>query len=101
MILHGIRIAEDTIADFCRRNRIVRLSVLGSILRKDFRPESDIDVLVQFEPSHRVGLFTLTSLEMELSDLLGRKVDLNTSGFLSPDFRDQVLAEAIPLYAAA
>ena len=101
MTLHGIDIDADTIADFCRRNGIRRLSLFGSILRDDFRPESDIDVLVEFEPDERVGLFRLTGMEIELGAILGRKVDLNTEGFLSPYFRDRVLSEAALQYVAA
>ena len=97
------RIALDALrlGEFCRRHRIRKLSLFGSVLRHDFGPESDIDVLVEFEPGARVGLIGLQRVEDELSDLLGRSVDLNTPGFLSPYFRDQVLAEAEVLYDAA
>jgi predicted nucleotidyltransferase len=95
-----IDIPKDMIAEFCRRNRIRRLALFGSVLRDDFRPESDVDVLVEFEPDARVGL-RFFALEEELSDLLGRKVDLNTAGFLSDYFRDEVLAEAEVQYDAA
>ncbi len=88
------------LSDFCRRNRIRRLALFGSVLRDDFRPESDVDVLVEFEPGTRIGL-RFFALEHELSDLLGRKVDLHTPGFLSRRFVDQVLAEAHDLYVAA
>lgn len=70
------------------------------MLRDDFTPESDVDVLVEFEPGTRVGL-RFFALERELSELLGRKVDLNTPGFLSKYFRDQVIAEAKTLYVVA
>jgi predicted nucleotidyltransferase len=70
------------------------------VLRDDFTPESDVDVLVEFEPGTRVGL-RFFALERELSELLGRKVDLNTPGFLSKYFRDQVIAEAKTLYVVA
>jgi len=96
-----IDIPKDTIADFCRRNHIRRLALFGSILREDFTPESDVDVLVEFEPDARVGLMGLARMEIELGELLGRKVDLNTSGFLSDYFRDDVLAEAEVQYDAA
>jgi hypothetical protein len=95
-----IDIPKDTIADFCRRNRIRRLALFGSVLREDFGPQSDVDVLVEFEPGTRVGLRFFT-LEEELSEILGRKVDLNTPGFLSRYFRDEVLAEAEVQYDAA
>ena len=70
------------------------------MLRDDFRPDSDVDVLVEFEPDHVPGL-AFFSMELELSNLLGRKADLNTAGFLSRYFRDEVLAEAEVQYAAA
>ena len=96
-----IDIPEDEIAEFCRRNRIRRLALFGSVLRDDFTPQSDVDVLVEFEPDARVGLMGLARMEIELSGLLGRKVDLNTPGYLSDYFRDEVLAEAEVKYDAA
>lgn len=95
-----IDIPQAEIEAFSRRNRIRKLALFGSVLRDDFTPESDVDVLVEFEPGTRVGL-RFFALEQELSELLGRKVDLNTPGFLSKYFRDQVIAEAEPLYVAA
>jgi predicted nucleotidyltransferase len=89
-----IQIPEQRLAEFCRKHRIRKLSYFGSVLREDFGPDSDVDVLVEFEKEARVGLIRLAGIEIELSDLLGRKVDLNTPGFLSPYFRDQVLKEA-------
>jgi hypothetical protein len=70
-------------------------------LREDFAPGSDVDVLVEFEPGTQVGLITLSGMEIELSAILGRKVDMNTKGFLSPFFRDEVLREAAPAYEQA
>ena len=96
-----IDIPKERIAEFCRRNHIRRLALFGSVLRDDFGPDSDVDVLVEFEPGTRVGLLRLAGMEMELGALLGRKVDLNTPGFLSDDFRDRVLAEAEVAYDAA
>jgi hypothetical protein len=93
-----IEIDRDVLADFCRRHRIRKLAFFGSVLRGDFGPSSDIDVLVEFEPGTRVGLIRLASIENELSDLLGRKVDLNTPGCLSPHFREEVLREAEVLH---
>jgi uncharacterized protein len=93
-------IDRGQLEQFCRRNHIRRLAFFGSVLRDDFGPESDIDVLVEFEPGHVPGL-SFFSMEDELSRILGRKVDLNTPGFLSPHFRDQVLAEARVEYAEA
>ena len=95
-----IEIPKEKLAEFCRRNRIRRLAFFGSVLRDDFTPESDVDVLVEFEPGTRVGL-RFFGMERELSEILGRKVDLNTRGFLSKYFRDEVIAEAEVLYDAA
>ncbi len=97
----GIDISRDRIAEFCRRHRIKKLSLFGSILRDDFRSDSDVDVLVEFESGARVGLIRLAGIEIELSELLGRRVDLNTPGFLSRYYRDRVLAEAEVQYDAA
>ena len=95
-----INIPTDRVADFCRRHHIRKLALFGSVLREDFGPESDVDVLVEFEPGTRVGLRFFT-IERELSELLGRKVDLHTPGFLSKYFREEVLAEAQVQYDAA
>jgi len=91
-----IEIPKDKIADFCRRHHIRKLSLFGLVLRDDFRPESDIDVLVEFEPGHVPGLFRLASMEFELAEILGggRKVDMNTPRSLSRYFRDRVVAQA-------
>jgi len=94
-------LSSDQIADFCRKNKIRKLSVFGSALREDYRPESDLDVLVEFEPGAKVGLIRLAGIERELSRLVGRKVDLNTPGFLSPHFRDRVVSESKVQYVAA
>lgn len=98
MRIHGIDIPETQIEAFCRRHRIRRLALFGSILGDDFGPESDVDVLVEFEPGATPG-FAFFGMQDELSSLLGRRVDLNTPGFLSRYFRDQVLREAKPLYS--
>ena len=90
----------DRIERFCREHRIRRLALFGSALREDFTPESDLDVLVEFEPGTRVG-WAFFGMQRELSEILGRNVDLNTPRFLSDHFRDQVLAEAKDLYVAA
>ena len=95
-----INVPEKKIAAFCRRNHIRKLAFFGSVLRDDFTPESDVDVLVEFEPGTRVGL-QFFNMEQELSNIFGRKVDLNTAGFLSKYFRDKVIAEAEVLYDAA
>ncbi len=95
-----IVIPKEQIAEFCRRHHIRRLALFGSVLREDFRPDSDVDVLVEFEPGRPVGLIRLARIERELSELLGRKVDLNTAGFLSRHFRGEVLSEAEVQYVA-
>ena len=96
-----LRIPPETLANFCRRNHITRLSLFGSVLHDSFRPDSDIDVLVEFDPQHVPG-FAYIRIQDELSGLFGgRKVDLNTPLCLSRHFRDEVLAEAEPVYAAA
>ena len=85
----AIQIRNEQVAEFCERHRIRRLALFGSVLRPDFRPESDVDVLVEFEPGAAVGFFGLARLELELSNLLGgRKVDLRTPQDLSRYFRN-------------
>jgi predicted nucleotidyltransferase len=96
-----INIPKDKIEGFCKKNRIRRLSLFGSVLREDFGPTSDVDVLVEFEPGTRVGLIRLSGLELELGEIIGRKVDLNTPGFLSKYYRDRILVEAVVQYDAA
>lgn len=96
-----IEVPREMIADFCRRHHIRKLSFFGSVLREDFAAESDVDVLVEFERGAQVGLIALSGMEIELSGILGRKVDMNTEGFLSPFFRDEVLREAAPAYEQA
>lgn len=93
-------IDPESLRDICRRNHIRRLAVFGSALRPDFRPGSDVDILVEFEPGHVPG-FGFFSIQDELSQLFGREVDLETPGFLSPHFRHEVLATAVSLYEAA
>src|SRR3990172_2584275 len=96
----SIDIPREPIADFCRRHHIRKLSLFGSVLRPDFRPDSDVDVLVEFEPGHTPGFFRLFDLEQELGRLLGgRKVDLRTAEDLSRYFRDDVLRRAEVQYA--
>jgi hypothetical protein len=99
MTYHGIEIPRDKLAEFCRQNHIQKLALFGSILRNDFRPESDVDMLVEFEPGHHIGLITLAGLEIELSKLLGRKVDLRTPAELSRYFREEVVQTAVVQYA--
>lgn len=88
------------LADFCRSHHIRRLSLFGSVLRDDFGPDSDVDVLVEFDPAHVPGFFRLFDMENELSLLFGgRKVDLRTPEDLSRYFRDEVVARAEVQYA--
>jgi predicted nucleotidyltransferase len=96
-----LAVSPAVVAEFCRRHHIRKLSLFGSVLREDFRPESDVDVLVEFEPAHIPGFFRLFEMEQELSGTLGRKVDLCTPSSLSKYFRARVLAEAFPLHDAA
>ena len=95
-----IPIPKEQIAEFCRRHHIRKLALFGSVLRDDFRPGSDVDVLVEFEPGKTPGL-AFFAMQAELSELLGRSVDLNTPMCLSPYFRNQVLGEAEAVYVKA
>ena len=98
-MLPKIPIDQAKIKDFCCRNHIRKLALFGSVLRDDFGPASDVDVLVEFEAGHVPGL-GFFALQEELTGLLGRKVDLHTLGFLSHYFRDEVIAQAQVQYAA-
>ena len=89
--MSGIDIDREKIAEYCRENRIRRLSLFGSVLRDDFGPDSDVDVLVEFEPGHRIGLLGMAALERRLSELIGRKIDLRTPAEISRYFRDEVI----------
>jgi uncharacterized protein len=100
MTYHGIDIPQHAIAAFCKRHHIRRLSFFGSILRDDFGPQSDIDVLVEFQPGHTPGL-AFFGMQDELSSLLGRRVDMHTQASLSKYFRDEVLSAAQVHYDAA
>jgi predicted nucleotidyltransferase len=95
-----LTIDREALAKLCQRHGIRRLALFGSAARGELRPDSDVDVLVEFLPNTRVGL-RFIALQDELSALIGRQVDLNTPGFLSRHFRDRVLGEAVPLYEAA
>ncbi len=100
MTEHSVHIPAKEISQFCRRHRIRKLALFGSVLRDHFAEESDIDVLVEFEPGVSIGL-RFFAIERELSELLGRKVDLNTPGFLGKYIREEVLKEAEIQYDAA
>ena len=101
MLTTNISLPLDEIAAICRRFPVRRLSVFGSALRDDFTPGSDIDMLVEFEPDAGVSYFELVDMELALTGLLGRKVDLNTAACLSRYFRDEVLSEADDIYVKA
>jgi hypothetical protein len=96
---HRINLPKEIIAEFCKRHRIRRLALFGSVLGEDFRPDSDVDVLVEFAPGHTAGLLRMAGLEMELSEVLGRKVDLRTPAELSRYFRDEVVRTSEVQYA--
>ena len=92
---HGLTFDNSELESFCEKNGIKKLALFGSVLRDDFGPESDIDMLVEFMPGEVVGFFRLFDLEEELSRIFdGRKVDLRTPKDLSRYFRDRVVAEA-------
>ncbi len=94
-----IEVPKERIEEFCEKHRIRKLSLFGSVLRKDFGADSDVDVLVEFEPGQVVGLLRLAGMEIELSGILERKVDLRTPAELSRYFRQQVLDSAEVQYA--
>ena len=95
-----IDIPYEQIADFCQRYNIRRLALFGSVIRDDFAPDSDVDVLVEFGPGRTPGLKFYSDLPNELSEIVGRDVDLNTVSMLSQYFRDEVLSEAEEVYVA-
>lgn len=96
----GIQIDRERIAEFCKKHRIRKLSLFGSILRGDFRSDSDVDVLVEFEPEQEPGFLRLARMARELSDMFGRPVDLRTPEDLSRLFREDVINSAEVLHAA-
>jgi len=95
----SIEIPREKIAEFCKRNHIRKLSLFGSVLRGDFGSDSDIDLLVEFDPDHIPGLIRLAGMEIELTEILGRKVDVRTAQDLSRYFRQEVLDSAEVQYA--
>ena len=100
MVARRFNVPKERLAEFCRKHHIRRLALFGSVLREDFRPESDIDVLVEFEPGHVPG-FGIIDMENELTQMVGHKADLRTPGDLSRYFRDRVVREARLEYADA
>jgi len=95
-----LRIPFEELKDFCRRYQVRELALFGSMLRQDYRSDSDVDLLVSFEPAARVTFLTLARMQRELEALLGRTVDLVPKDGLKPVIRDHVLATARVLYAA-
>ena len=96
-----VSIDRDAVSALCQRHHIARLALFGSVLRDDFGPDSDVDVLVEFQAGHVPGL-NFVSIEREFSGLLrGRRIDMVTPQFLNPRIRDQILSSAEPLYVAA
>lgn len=96
----GVDIDDGTLASFAKRHGVRRLAAFGSVLRHDFNADSDIDLLVEFDPGRTPGLLTMAAMELELGQLLGREVELRTYGDLSRYFRDEVQDSAQELYAA-
>ena len=99
MLQSQVKLSSDQLKEYCQKNGIKKLSLFGSVLREDFGPNSDVDVLVEFSPGTRVGFIRLAGMEKELSALIGRKVDLRTPAELSRYFRDDVLRSAEVQYA--
>ena len=94
-----IEIPRERVAEFCRKHHIRKLSFFGSVISEHFTQDSDVDVLVEFEPGQVVGLIRLAGMELELSEIIGRKVDLRTPADLSRYFREEVLSSAEIQYA--
>lgn len=98
-VLARLGVEPNAVVEFCRRNSVHRLAAFGSVLRDDFAPESDVDLLVDFLPGAQVSLFDMARMEEQLEELVrGRRIDLRTPDELGARFRDAVLAEAEPVY---
>jgi len=95
---YELQFSKEHLATFCRKHHIRKLSLFGSILREDFRHDSDVDVLVEFEPGNVPGFITLSAMQIELSNILGRQADIRTPASLSRYFRQDVLESAIVQY---
>jgi hypothetical protein len=100
MVINGVNFPQDKLADFCRRHGVSKLSAFGSILGDDFRPDSDVDVLVEFLPGRTPGILGFGAMILELGAIVGRPVDLRTPFDLSRHWRPFVLREARLLHAA-
>lgn len=96
--LHGIEIQQAQVARFCEGNHVRKLALFGSILTDRFRPDSDVDVLVEFEPGHVPGFLGLAQMELDLGAIFGRRVNLRTPQELSRYFRGEVAASALVQY---
>jgi hypothetical protein len=94
------KMPKEKLISFCKTNHIRKLSLFGSAVRGELRPDSDIDILVEFEQDHTPGLFSIVRMEMELTEMLGRKVDIRTAEDLSQYFRDEVVRNAEVQYQA-
>ena len=97
-VFHGIEIDMDALAEICRRYHVRELSLFGSVLRDDFCEDSDVDVLVEYEPEARVSLFDMSDLQYELMELFGREVDLVSKRVLRRGYRERILSTCEPLY---
>lgn len=100
MLVQGVHIPEDRVAEFCKRHSVKRLSLYGSILGADFGPSSDVDMLIEFLPGKTPGMLGFAGMTMELSEMIGRRVDLRTPDDLSRYFRGEVIKHARTLHAA-
>jgi predicted nucleotidyltransferase len=100
MLINGVNFPMDRVGELCRRYGAVRLSLFGSILRDDFNDGSDVDMLVEFHPGTRIGLIGIANMQAELSEAVGRRVDLRTAAELSRHFRAEVIGTARLLHAA-
>ncbi len=100
MVVNGVHFPEGRLSEFCAKHGVRRLSLYGSILRDDFGPESDVDMLVEFEPERTPGMIGFGGMILELSSIIGRRVDLRTPDDLSRYFRSRVMRQARTLHAA-
>ena len=100
MIYHGVDIPQHRLAELCRRYGVKRLSLFGSILTGRFGPQSDVDMVVEFLPEAKIGLFEMSEMEEALTSIVGRKVDLRTPAEISRYFREKVMHRAVLQYAA-
>jgi len=98
--LYNVRIPEDALAEICRRYRVRELALFGSVLRDDFRPDSDVDVLVEFEPHAPIDMIQFLALQRELSEKLGRRVELTERPALRSEIRSAIVASSEVIYAA-